>query len=135
MRLPTRTSHPRHLAGAVQPVERPVRDNLEPPGGPLLGIDIDIDAPIAWDEADAKPRARVARSRIAFAVSITLAALPVLVLDNFPATADTGADDPAATAEDTGADDASSRTELDLDEPRRGTIELGDTTTLVTVAP
>ncbi len=34
--------------------------------------------------------ARVHRSRVAFATAITAAALPILVLDNLPATADTG---------------------------------------------
>ena len=41
-------------------------------------------------EAEVPPPARVHRSRLAFAMSVTLAALPILALDNFPATADTG---------------------------------------------
>lgn len=34
------------------------------------------------------PAARVQRSRLAFAMAVTVAALPILVLDNFPATAE-----------------------------------------------
>ncbi len=40
------------------------------------------------DTVEVPALARVHRSRIAFAVSVTLAALPVLVLDNLPATAE-----------------------------------------------
>ena len=49
------------------------------------------------DPAEVLPVARVKRSRIAFALSITLAALPILVLDNLPASAG------AETSENAGA--------------------------------
>ncbi|MEQ1787358.1 MAG: hypothetical protein ABL966_09915, partial [Acidimicrobiales bacterium] len=41
------------------------------------------------DVLEVSPLARVKRSRIAFALSVTLAAVPVLVLDNMSATAET----------------------------------------------
>jgi len=43
---------------------------------------------VELEQAEVPPAARVQRSRLAFALAITLAALPILVLDNFPATAD-----------------------------------------------
>jgi hypothetical protein len=138
MRLPTRTPRGRHFAGRAVPDERPARDELEAPGGPLLGIDIpiDIDAADAWE--DGQPRARVTRGRVAFAVSITLAALPVLVLDNFPATAAPGGDDGptiSITDEDEADSDGALSVEADLSEPLHGTIDIDAPATLVTVAP
>jgi hypothetical protein len=53
--------------------------------------EFDFEALFAADdvpEAEAAPRARVGRHRVAFAVSITLAAIPLLVVDNFQATAE-----------------------------------------------
>lgn len=47
---------------------------------------------LVTDDAEVAPIARVHRSRLAFAVAITVAALPVLVLDNLPATAETNGD-------------------------------------------
>jgi hypothetical protein len=51
------------------------------------------------------PLARIQRSRVAFAMAVTLAALPVLVLDNMSATAETSGDEArvevASGAEDT----------------------------------
>jgi hypothetical protein len=74
------------------------------------------------------PLARLQRSRVAFAVAVTLAALPVLVLDNMSATAETSTDDArievATSAEDTTAWDPSS------------TVTTGaPTTTSTTLAP
>jgi hypothetical protein len=43
---------------------------------------------VELDGAEIAPVVRVHRSRLALAVAVTLAALPVLVLDNFPATAE-----------------------------------------------
>jgi len=45
-------------------------------------------APVPAAEAEVAPRVRVQRSRLAFAVAVTLAALPVVVLDNLSATAE-----------------------------------------------
>src|SRR5688572_41370 len=66
---------PRHLAGAPAPERAPRRS--------------DLDALDDVELLEVTPVARVQRSRLAFALSITLAALPLLVLDNMPATADT----------------------------------------------
>ena len=139
MRLPTRTPPGRHFAGRALPTERPVRDQLEPPDGPLPGgvIAIDIEAHDAWDD-DARPRARATRSRVAFAVAITLAALPVLVLDNFPATADTGAQDRGPVtvrAHDAGDDDGALEVEADLSKPLRSTVDVEAPATVATIAP
>ncbi|HJR25270.1 MAG TPA: transglycosylase family protein [Acidimicrobiales bacterium] len=136
MRLPTKTPSGRHFAGRAQVEERPARDELEPPGGPLLGIDIpiDIDAEDAW--VDDGPRARATRSRVAFAVSITLAAVPVLVLDNFPATADTGPKDrPAASVREAESGDAPLTVEADLGEPLDASVGLDLPATVDTIAP
>jgi hypothetical protein len=53
--------------------------------------DFDFDALFAADDevAEPAPRVRVGHRRIAFALSVTIAALPLLFLDNFQATADT----------------------------------------------
>ncbi|MEO7429154.1 MAG: transglycosylase family protein [Acidimicrobiales bacterium] len=50
------------------------------------------------ESTEVPPAARVHRSRLAFALAVTLAALPILVLDNFPATADTPAPVEASAA-------------------------------------
>lgn len=44
--------------------------------------------PVELDAAEIAPLVRVHRSRLALAMAVTVAALPILVLDNFPATAD-----------------------------------------------
>jgi hypothetical protein len=44
--------------------------------------------PVELDTTEVAPIARVKRSRLAFALAVTMAGLPVLVLDNFPATAE-----------------------------------------------
>jgi resuscitation-promoting factor RpfB len=44
--------------------------------------------PVELDTTEVLPVARVPRSRLTFALAVTIAALPVLVLDNLPATAD-----------------------------------------------
>lgn len=80
MPSPTRPDAPRHLAGrgSTRPaVLRPV-----PAPRTALGP----------DDAEAAPVARVHRSRLAVALAMTVAAVPILVLDNFPATADTSED-------------------------------------------
>jgi hypothetical protein len=61
--------------------------------------------------------ARVHRSRLAFAVSVTVAALPVLVFDNFPATADTGERPPveaSAPGDDPDTGEASTASSRDV---------------------
>ncbi len=74
-----RTGTPRHLAGSKRTA--PARDDRAP-----VAVHLAADG----DLAEVTPVARVHRSRLAFAVSATLAAVPIMVLDNFPATADTG---------------------------------------------
>jgi hypothetical protein len=72
---------------ALDPIDWDVEAAFEP--------DFDFEALFAADELDivdeVVPRARVPRSRVAFAVSVTLAALPLLFLDNFQANASTPA--------------------------------------------
>jgi hypothetical protein len=69
----------------LDPIDWDVEAAFEP--------DFDFEALFAGDELEVieevVPRARVPRSRVAFAVSITLAALPLLFLDNFQANAST----------------------------------------------
>jgi hypothetical protein len=76
-----RTPGPRHLAGGAH------RDRTPPL--PRAAFEL--------DPTEVLPVARVKRSRLAFALSITLAALPILVLDNIPASAG------AETSENAGA--------------------------------
>jgi len=94
-----RTSGPRHLAGAAARRTPPLgpRQRLAPPtsrpaprhraaggsGRPPAAEETDVQL------AEVTPVARVKRSRLAFALSVTVAALPILVLDNLPATAST----------------------------------------------
>lgn len=66
---------PRHLAKASHPASGPAEEVV------LVAGDAEVPA-----------IARVHRSRLAFAAAITVAALPVLVLDNLPATAETNDD-------------------------------------------
>src|SRR3546814_8580538 len=70
---------PRHMAGSQRTGQRPV-----PPAVALddsAVVELDGLTPVA-------PIARVHRSRLAIAVSMTVAAVPVLVVDNLPATAE-----------------------------------------------
>jgi len=62
--------------------------------------------PLELEPTEVTPAARVRRSRLAFATSVTLAALPVLVVDNLPATADAGGEpvEVAATGEEAPVD-------------------------------
>jgi hypothetical protein len=66
---------PRHLAGPSHLASAPA-----------------VEVALVADDAEVAPIARVHRSRLAFAVAVTVAALPVLVLDNLPATAETSRD-------------------------------------------
>src|SRR3546814_11409286 len=69
---------PRHMAGSQRTGHRPV-----PPAVALddsAVVELDGLTPVA-------PIARVHRSRLAIAASMTVAAVPVLVVDNLPATA------------------------------------------------
>jgi hypothetical protein len=71
-------------APALDPIDWDVEAAFEP--------DFDFDALFAADDGDAVevlPKTRIPRTRVAFAVSITLAALPLLFLDNFQANAST----------------------------------------------
>lgn len=74
-----RSDGPRHLAG------RPHRTAA--PSAHRQGSPADLE--VELESTEVLPAARVQRSRLALAVAVTLAALPILVLDNFPATAAT----------------------------------------------
>jgi hypothetical protein len=85
-----RTTPARHLAGAPRapwtpaPADFDVDAAFEP--------DFDFDALFAADDADAEAppaKVRIPRQRVAFALCVTLAATPLLFLDNFQATAST----------------------------------------------
>jgi hypothetical protein len=86
--------------GKAQPELDPIDWDVEAAFEP----DFDFDALFAADELElveeVVPRARVPRSRVAFAVSITLAALPLLFLDNFQANASTPSRDDAGAQHD-----------------------------------
>ena len=90
MRLARRTTPPRHLAGAAREPWTPrgadfdVEAAFEP--------DFDFDALFAADDQPVEPepeKARISPRRVAVALSVTLAALPLLFLDSFQATAST----------------------------------------------
>ena len=95
---------PRHLAGA-SPGTAPPSDDTEVP-----------------------PRVRVERSRLAFAIAVTLAALPLIALDNLSATAET--DQTPTTVEATVRE---SRARLALVAPSTTASTVASTTT--TAAP
>lgn len=59
-------------------------------GTPERGAASAATPPVELETTEVAPIARVKRSRLAFALAVTVAGLPVLVLDNFPATADPG---------------------------------------------
>ena len=95
MRPAHRASRPRHLAGSPRRPWEPRAHELHDADFDVAaaldeGSEFDFDALFAgdYDPVEAGgPKARPARHRIAFAVSVTLAALPFLVVDNFAATA------------------------------------------------
>ena len=76
---------PRHLAGSGP------RHLVDGPSLPVASA-----SPAHADEVP--PAARVHRSRLAVALAVTLAAIPLLVVDNLPATAETNAVSVEATA-------------------------------------
>jgi hypothetical protein len=71
-------------------------------------VDPPVPADAAATEAEVAPVLRVKRSRLAFALSVTVAALPVLVLDNLPASAERN--EPIAVSSDAPADDGAAST-------------------------
>jgi rare lipoprotein A len=80
--------------------------------------------PPSPDDDELRPRVQVPRSRLAFAFSATLAAVPLLVLDNLPASADERhADEPVVEARRR----ATTSTEAAVDDL--------DPTSTITVAP
>jgi hypothetical protein len=90
MRLARQTTSPRHLAGAEREpwVPREADFDVEAAFEP----DFDFDALFAADDLPDEPepaKARISPRRVAVALSVTLAALPLLFLDNFQATAST----------------------------------------------
>jgi len=81
------------------------------------------------DDLEVAPLARVQRSRLAFAVAITLAALPLVVLDNLPATAETNdnrVEVQASAAEESSSSEAST---TQATAPSTTTTEAPTTTT------
>lgn len=87
----TPSGAPRHMAGSKRSERLP--SHL------LAGVDA-----VELADAEVLPKARVHRSRLAFAMSATVLALPILVLDNFPATADPGARGDVVVAETDGGE-------------------------------
>jgi hypothetical protein len=83
----------------------------------------------AEEAAEVSPLTRVQRGRAAIALSITLAAAPILVLDNLPAQAQTSDDTIAAVA--TIVEESSSSTRWDI----ASTTTTEAPTTTTTVAP
>lgn len=93
MHLP-RTSHPRHMAGkdssGVRAADLLADFDVDAALEPAADFDFEglFDDDMTPDEEASQPRIRVARHKVAFAVSVTLAALPILALDNFQSAAD-----------------------------------------------
>ncbi len=91
MRFARRSTPPRHLAGASHLATGPA--SIDPTGFDVdaaFEADFDFEALFAADgtaAAEVVPKARVPRHRVAIAASVTLAALPLLFLDNFQANA------------------------------------------------
>lgn len=93
MRHGSPKSSPRHLAGTPRAAWQPSQELADFDVAAALDEDTDFDFEALFDaggpELEAPPtRVRVARHRIAFAVSVTLAAVPLLVMDNLGARAD-----------------------------------------------
>jgi hypothetical protein len=93
MRPALRKSRPRHLAGSERTPWEPhqLAADFDVVAALDAEQDYDFDALFAGDagaDESPAPRVRAARHKIAFAVSVTIAALPFLVLDNFQATAE-----------------------------------------------
>ena len=82
-----RNTPPRHLVGAER--EPWVPKDADFDVAAAFEPDFDFEALFAADDAPAEPveTARASRKRVAVALSVTLAALPLLFLDNFQATA------------------------------------------------
>ena len=60
----------------------------------------------AEEASEAPALSRVRKGRMAIALSVSLAAVPVLVLDNLPATAETTSDQHSVTAAEPASDDS-----------------------------
>jgi hypothetical protein len=105
MRPAHRKSRPRHLAGSQRTPWQPraIDGGIDADLDAHFDADFDVEAALdaetdfdfeglfAGDDdlpSAAAPRVRFGRRRLAFAVSVTLAAIPLLVLDNFQATAE-----------------------------------------------
>ena len=136
------TSGPRHLAGGAP--RRSARPNPRPtPKAPRGGAGArhlartgvapararqaaEAEAP---DGTEVAPLARVKRSRIAFALSATVAALPVLVVDNLPATAAQDDEVRTVAAEDTSSSTTEAPSSTTTEDPTTTTVvvEVADT--------
>jgi len=120
MRSGRRPPAPRHLAGVAP--RRPVEPGT---GRTAPARHLRLPAPVAEvpvvELDEVTPLARVQRSRLAFAVSATVAAVPVLVIDNLPATAAPDEVETAAAVEEAG--DAAERAATSLaDDPTTTTV-------------
>jgi hypothetical protein len=133
MRPAHRATRPRHLAGTPKDAWDPQEHELHEPDFDVAaaldqGSDFDFEALFAGDYdavEPALPKARPARHKLAFAISVTVAALPFLVLDNFTATAE------APNRENVAATADAARAELD-EVPT--TAEDGPATTVRSIA-
>jgi len=88
---------------------------------------------VALDDLEVAPLARVQRSRLAFAAAITVAALPLLVLDNLPATAETNGDRVEVLA--SAADESSSSQRLSTETTTLSSVIEAPATTSTSAAP
>lgn len=92
---------------------------------------------LGLDDAEVIPVARVHRSRLAVALAMTMAALPILVLDNLPATADTDEHVEVSTSvEETSSTERPATTTSTTAAPTTSTVVLATIeTTTTTAAP
>jgi hypothetical protein len=130
MRPAHRASRPRHLAGTPKPVWDPQEHHLQEADFDVAaaldgGSEFDFDALFAGDYDAVQPvppKVRPGRRKIAFAVSVTVAALPFLVLDNFTATAE------APDRESVAATADAAKAELDAVETTVADVTVADPT-------
>ena len=94
--------------------------------GPVSPPPVEAAAAPDAEDLEVAPLARVKRSRLALAAAVTLAAFPLLVLDNLPATAETSDDRVEVRA---------SVTEASSSSQRRTLVTTAEPTTTTTAAP
>lgn len=79
-------------------------------------------APAEVLDAEVAPLARVQRSRLAFALSVTVAALPILIVDNLPATAAPDDEVRTVAAQDTSSSTSEAPTSSTTEDPTTTTV-------------